>query len=256
MTAVRVQALWRHPVKSMQGEKVDAVQVQERGIAGDRRYGILDRESGTIMSAKRWPQLLEARALQTGPELVVSLPNGETVLGLGAGSDAALSAWLDRPVHLQEATEQTAGTYEIHVDPTDDDTEVRQWTGPQGSFVDSSPVHLLTTASLAAMEATAPPHAWDVRRFRPNMLVTVEADGFVEDDWVGATVHVGDVELDVFKRAGRCAMVGREQPGGLRRDTDVIRALADAHDLCLGVMAKVRRPGTVRTGDIVRVERT
>jgi uncharacterized protein YcbX len=256
VTAVRVQALWRHPVKSMQGERVEAVQVHERGVAGDRRYGVLDRAGGTIMSAKRWPQLLEARALQTGPELVVRLPNGETVLGLGAGSDAALSAWLDRSVHLQEATDETAGTYESRVDPTDDESEVVQWTGPEGSFVDSAPVHLLTTASLAHMTATAPPHAWDVRRFRPNVLIDVDdAEGFVEDDWVGATLYVGDVELHVTKRADRCAMIGREQPDGLRRDTGVIRALAETHDLCLGVMAEVRGPGPVRVGDAVRVER-
>lgn len=252
---MHVQALWRHPVKSMQGEQVDVLQVHERGVAGDRRYGVLDRATGTIMSAKRWPQLLEARALQTGPELVVRLPNGETVLGLGAGSDAALSAWLDRPVHLQEAGEHTAGTYEAHDDPIDDDSDLHQWTGPEGSFVDSAPVHVLTTASLAAMEEEAPPHAWEPRRFRPNLVVAADGASFVEDGWVGATVHVGEVELQVTKRTSRCAMVGREQPGGLRHDTGLIEALQEVHGLCLGILAELRRPGTVRVGDAVRVER-
>ena len=248
MWSVRVHALWRHPVKSMQGERVDEIRITPRGVEDDRRYGVLDRATGTILSAKRYGELLQARALQTGPELVVCLPNGETVLGLGAGSDAALSSWLGRPVHLQEATEHTVGTYELHEDATDDTTPVHQWTGPEGSFVDSSPVHLVTTASLGAVDA-------DVRRFRPNIVVTADDDGFVEDDWVGARVHVGEAALNVLAPCPRCAMVTRAQPGGIERDTGVFRSLAQSHDASLGVLAWVVQPGTVRVGDPVRVER-
>jgi uncharacterized protein YcbX len=232
----------------MQGERVDEVRITPRGVEDDRRYGVLDRATGTIMSAKRHGELLRARALQAGPELVVCLPNGETVLGLGAGSDAALSSWLGRPVHLQEAGEHTAGTYELHEDATDDTTPVHQWTGPEGSFVDTSPVHLLTTASLRAADA-------DVRRFRPNVVIAADDDGFVEDDWVGARVHVGEVVFDVAKRCTRCAMVTRPQPGGLERDLDVFRSLARGHDAALGVLGQVVQPGVVRVGDPVRVER-
>src|SRR5688500_11166373 len=173
----------------MQGERVHEIRSTARGVEDDRRYGVLDRATGTILSAKRYGELLQARALQTGPELVVCLPNGETVLGLGAGSDAALSAWLGRPVHLQEAADTSAGTYEIHEDPTDDSTPVHQWTGPEGSFVDTSPVHLLTTASLDAVRA-------DVRRFRPNVVIASDGEDFEEDDWVGARVHLGDAVLE------------------------------------------------------------
>ncbi|HEX2038698.1 MAG TPA: MOSC N-terminal beta barrel domain-containing protein [Acidimicrobiales bacterium] len=245
---MRVHALWRHPVKSMQGERVEELRITPRGVEHDRRYGVLDRATGTILSAKRDGELLRARALQTGPELVVCLPNGETVLGLGAGSDAALSSWLGRQVHLQEATEHSAGTYELHEDATDDDSPVHQWTGPEGSFVDSSPVHVLTTASLRAAQA-------DVRRFRPNVVVTSDDDGFVEDDWVGALLHVGEAVLQAAKRCTRCAMVTRAQPGGLERDLDVFRSLARDHDASLGVLAWVVQPGVVRVGDAVRVER-
>lgn len=252
MGDVRVVALWRHPVKSMQGERVDALRVLEGGVEGDRHYGVLDRSTGTILSAKREPRLLEARALQTGPELVVCLPNGETVLGLGAGSDTALSAWLGRPVHLQEANVQSAGTYECHVEPDDDESAVVSWTGPEGAFVDLFPVHILTTAALRAMQASAPAHQWDARRFRPNVVIDVEDDGFPEDDWVGSTLRMGDVELMVVNPTGRCAMIGRAQPGGLDRDTGVVRALAGERALQLGAYAVVRSPGEIATG--ARVE--
>lgn len=249
MTVVRVHALWRHPVKSMQGERVDEVRIHDRGVVDDRRYGVLDRSTGTILTARRESRLLEARALQTGPELVVRLPNGETVLGLGAGSDAALSAWLGRPVHLQEAGEHSAGTYETNVDPTDDESEVVEWTGPEGSFVDAAPVHVLTTASLRAMASSSPPHQWDERRFRANVVVAADGEAFVEDEWVGSTLVIGEVELEVTKPTGRCAMVGRAQPGGLDGDIGMVRALAEQRELRLGIYARVRRPGVVRVGD-------
>lgn len=227
---------------------MDEVRVTTRGVEDDRRYGVLDRATGTILSAKRCGELLQARALQTGPELVVCLPNGETVLGLGAGSDAALSSWLGRPVHLQEAAEHTAGTYELHEDATDDTSPVHRWTGPEGSFVDTLPVHLVTTASLAAVDE-------DVRRFRPNIVVTADDEGFVEDDWVGARVDVGGVALEILAPCPRCSMITRAQPGGIERDTEVFRSLALVHDASLGVLARVTKPGVVRVGDPVRVER-
>lgn len=227
----------------MQGEQLDEVRLDDGGVEGDRRYGVLDRQSGCILSAKWEPKLLEARALQTGPELVVKLPTGETVLGLGAASDAALSAWLERPVHLQEAGPTTQGTYQIHIDPTDDESPEFTWSGPPGRFVDEAPVHLLTTASL---------QQWDARRFRPNVVIEVDDDAaFVEDGWVGRRVRIGEVELEVIKRTSRCAMVSRAQPGGIRRDLDVIHTLRAEHNLDLGVHARVVVPGTVRRGDRV-----
>lgn len=251
---VKVVGLNRHPVKSMQGEHVDEVRVDDGGIEHDRRYGILDRRTGCILSAKWEPRLLDAVAIQTGPELVVKLPTGETVLGLGAGSDAALSAWLGRPVHLQEAGPRTQGTYQSHLEPTDDESEEVTWTGPPGRFLDDAPLHLLTTASLRAMEALAASQQWDARRFRPNVVVDAgDERGFVEDDWVGGRLRLGEVEVEVVKRTTRCSMIGRAQPGGIRRDPEVIGTLRSHHDLTLGVHARVVVPGAVRRGDPVDI---
>lgn len=251
---MKVVGLHRHPVKSMQGEHVDESVLDQWGVVDDRRYGVLDRSTGCILSAKWEPRLLDGLALQTGPELVVKLPTGETVLGLGAAADAALSAWLGRPVHLQEAGPETQGTYQIHRDPTDDDSDERTWSGPPGRFLDEAPVHLLTTASLRAMEALAPAQQWDPRRFRPNVVVDVgDESGFLEDDWVGRRIRIGEVELEVIKRTSRCAMVARSQPGGIRRDLEVIRSLRAHHRLHLGVHARVVAAGTVRRGDRVEV---
>jgi uncharacterized protein YcbX len=123
-----------------------------------------------------------------------------------------------------------------------------------GRFLDDASVHVLTTASMRAMEDVAASQQWDARRFRPNVVVDVgEARRFVEDDWVGGRLRIGEVELEVVKRTTRCSMVGRAQPGGIQGDMEVIGALRSHHDLTLGVHAQVVVPGVVRRGDPVDI---
>lgn len=240
--------LWRYPVKSMQGEPRDSVRLDETGIEGDRRFGVLDVASGTIVSAKKDGRLLEARAMLVGVELTVRLPTGETALGTGPAVDAALSAWLGRPVHLVEARPEGRGTFERPEDFEDDGSEPVRWQGPYGSFVDASPVHVLTTASLRAMSAERPDLRWDALRFRPNILVEADGTECVEDDWVGRRIGLGPVELDVRKLCGRCVMTTRAQPGGLARELDIMRHLSAGRSGNLGVLAGVTRGGRVEVG--------
>jgi MOSC domain-containing protein len=248
VAGMKVAGLWRYPVKSMQGEATDSVGLDESGVDGDRRFGVLDAASGTIVSAKKDGRLLEARAMLAGVELTVQLPTGETALGTGPAVDAALSAWLGRTVHLVEARPDGRGTFERPEDFEDDGSEPVQWQGPYGSFVDSSPVHLLTTASLRAMSAERPDLRWDVLRFRPNVLIEADGTDCVEDAWVGRRVVLGQVELEVRKACGRCVMTTRPQPGGLRRELDIMRHLSATRSTNLGVLARVTRGGRVDVG--------
>ena len=238
---MQVLALNRYPVKSMQGERPSAVELDERGVVGDRAHGVLDLGTGRILSAKWEPGLLQAHARQRDDDgaLVLTLPTGETTVGLGARTDEVLSAWLGRPVSLRAAAADTEGTFQSHVDPLDDASEGEEWTGPVGSFRDSAPVHLLTTATLRAMAALAPDSQWDDRRFRANVVIDCDADGFIEDDWVGSSVRIGDTVLEVFKRTGRCSMVARDQPGGVVADPGVVRSLRAHRELKLGVHARL-----------------
>ncbi len=245
---MKVAGLWRYPVKSMQGEARDNVVIDDGGVEGDRRFGVLDPASGTIISAKKDGRLLEARALLVGVELTVRLPTGETALGTGPAVDAALSAWLGRTVHLVEARPGGRGTFECPTDFEDDDSELSRWQGPYGSFVDSSPVHLLTTASLRAMSSERPDLRWDAVRFRPNVLIEADGTGCIEDAWVGRRVLLGQVELRVRKPCGRCVMTTRPQPGGIPRQLDILRHLNAARSANLGVLAQVIRGGRVEVG--------
>jgi uncharacterized protein YcbX len=250
---MKLAAIWRHPVKSLQGEQLSNAEVENDGVRSDRCWGIRDERTDKILTARREPQLLHAAAAlgQSGqPEL--SLPHGTRCLGVGATTDAALSAWLGRPVSLVPAATSQGATAEYFADATDDDSPAREWTMPVGRFVDNMPVLLLTTASLRAGSVSHPGGCWDVRRFRPNLLVEVEGDEWLEDSWCHQTVRVGEVELVPRQPCVRCTMVTRAQPG-LERDLEIYRSLARDHGSNLGVWATVRTPGSVNVGDPVRV---
>jgi uncharacterized protein YcbX len=244
--------MWRYPVKSMQGEALAAAEVGWTGIEGDRRWGVRVETSGTILSAKREGRLLMAQATTAttappGQTVVISLPSGQRLAGVGAVTDAALSAWLGRPVRLVEAGGDTP-TFESQADETNDGSPTVTWTGRPGSFVDSSPVHVLTTASLRAVRGERPDVDWQVPRFRPNLLVDVSGEGRVEDTWVGRRCSIGEVDLEIIKPCSRCVMVTRAQRGGLNRQFDVLSHLSRTAERSFGVLGRVVQPGAVSVG--------
>jgi uncharacterized protein YcbX len=248
-----VAALWRHPVKSLQGEPLTVAAVDEDGLRGDRSWGIRDGATGRILTGRREPRLLAAAAsLGDDGEPAIHLPDGVVVHGAGEATDAALSAWLDRPVSLVTAAGAPGGQAEFFADATDDASQAIEWTMPPGRFVDALPLLVLTTASLRAGHQHHPDGEWDVRRFRPNVLVAVDDDGWVEDGWCGQTVRLGDVEVVPQAPCVRCTMVTRAQPA-LDRDLDIYRTIARHHGGNLGVWSTVRSPGTIRVGDPVEL---
>jgi uncharacterized protein YcbX len=172
--------------------------------------------------------------------------------GIGPATDAALSSWLERPVTLVEATAQPPATAEFFADATDDTSTAVEWTMPPGRFVDAAALLLLTTASLRTAAAQHPTGTWDVRRFRPNLVIDTDGDGWVEDRWCGDVVRIGEVELRPQQPCIRCTMVTRPQPD-IERDLDIYRTIARHHAGNLGVWTGVQAPGTVRVGDPVTV---
>ena len=229
--AMRVLQLWRYPVKSLQGERLDRASITPTGIEGDRAWGIVDRATGYVLTAKRVPELLYASARWVEGRPVVTLP----------GEHDGVAEWLQRDAALVEARPDERGTYEIAEDQFDDDSTIVRWNGPRGSFHDSNrtQVHLLSTASIGE---------WDVRRFRPNVVV----DGAGELDLVGATLRLGTAVLSVAKGTDRCVLTTRAQPGGIARDPEVLRAILRVGG-DLGIGCTVVQPGEVHVGDDVTV---
>ena len=247
-----VAAIYRHPVKSLRGEVVTAAMVTADGLDGDRAWGIQDVETGRILTARREPTLLLAAAMLHDGCAVIELPNGERCTGPGPATDAALSSWLGRSVRLVAATDEPPSRAEYFADATDDTSAAIEWTMPAGRFVDALPMLLLTTASVRKGWSLHPQGHWDVTRFRPNVLIDVDGEGWVEDSWCGRTVHIGTAVIAPVAPCERCTMVTRPQPS-LDRDLNIFKVLARNHGGTLGVWSTVAAPGTISVGDVVQV---
>jgi len=254
-----VESCWLYPVKSMQGHEVDAVQLRPGGVVGDRAWGLRDAESGFVLSAKRFSRLLEA----TGHADRIVLDDGTSVALADPDASQRLSAWLGREVRLAQPDEHQSAAYQMTFDPPDDAAELFEIPTPTGTFLDLADVHLLTTATLAGCAAARPDLDWDVRRFRPNLVVAADADVFVEQQWVGGRLHLGDeAAVDVLMPTVRCAMPLRAQPAlvdapALERQPELFRAMTALNEASpnhLGVYASVVSAGEVRPGDPVRFE--
>jgi uncharacterized protein len=232
----------------LRGERLGAVNVEADGLAGDRQWGVRDEVTGRVLTGRREPRLLEAAAqLGEADEPLIVLPDGFVLDGPGQATDAALSDWLARPVRLVPATREHGDRAEYFADATDDTSAAVEWTMPPGRFVDAMALLVLTTASLRAGAARYPQGDWDVRRFRPNVLVDAAGESWAEDAWCGRAVAIGGVELVPQQRCVRCTMVTRAQ-SALRRDLDIYRTLARHHDGTLGVWTAVRTGGVVSEG--------
>lgn len=230
----RVAEIWRYPVKSVGGELLHSARLDELGVEGDRRWGVVDDHTGLVLTGRREPRLLlaTARLDPDGPVVSVAADGRE----LRSSED--LSEWLGRPVSLTPAGEQ-GGTYENPVD-YENDADWVAWEGPGGAWHDShgARISIVSTGSLGS---------WDPRRFRANLLV--EGDG--EDDLVGSQLEIGGSSLLVTRPITRCVMVTRPQPG-LERDLDVLRAVNRERGGTLAVGALVASPGTVAVGDVLQ----
>lgn len=236
---VDVLELWRFPVKSLQGERVEQARLTRQGIEGDRRWALFDDGTGFGLTARRAPELLFAQAAWRGDDRPsVTLPDGSD-----APDDEALSRWLGRAVTLRPAqTDLGPRRYENLTDAEDEDAAWEPFDGAHGAFHDTegAPVSLLTRASTTG---------WQTRRFRANVVL----DGSGEDELVGSRVKLGQARLDVALRIVRCVMVTRPQPAGIDQDSGVLRTIVRERGSCLSVGAAVVQPGAVRVGDPLQV---
>lgn len=259
--AARVVGLWRYPVKSMGGERCREVAVGAGGVAGDRRYALVDAQTGKVASAKNprlWPRLLDfgARYLESPANghagvVEITTPAGVRRLSSDAAVDAALSDELGRAVRLSTDAPATPVLEEYWPDLDDlaHRDEVTNEQMPARTFFDCASVHVLTTNTLEALARHHPAGGFAVGRFRPNVLVTVDGDHpFPEDDWIGKEITIGAaVVLRVTGPAPRCVMTTLGH-GGLDPDLDVLRTAARVHGAHVGIYAEVVHGGTIAPG--------
>ena len=255
---MRLTQIWRHPVKSFQGEQLTSAVIEESGLHLDRAFGIIDDESGRIMTARRDAALLYGRArVDALGEVVLEIPehgshDAETFSASSPGADSILSSWLGRPVHLAASLDHSPVIAQSFTDPIDESSPLREWQLPKGRFLDSAPLLLITTQTLHDAASLHPRGRWDVRRFRPNLVVDASGAAWLEDSWQGLTVRIGSALITVRKLCGRCTMVTRAQPG-IEADREIFKSLAHVHGATFGVLCDVVSPGTIRLDDEVEL---
>jgi uncharacterized protein len=266
-----VVSLWRYPVKSLMGEELNATAISERGLLGDRAYALVDSSDGKVATAKnprKWPTLFDFRAgfiepprLSANlPPIRITLPDGTIAATQQSDLNQIISNTLNRKVTLNAAERGHVGPvnaeeYWPDMEGLDYRDTVTNFALPEGTFFDCATVHLLTTATLDRLRELYPQGRFEVRRFRPN-IVMEPASGeksFIETSWIGHTLDIGgEVCLSVTGPCARCVMTTLPQ-GDLPRDPGILRAAAQHNQAHVGVYAAVVRGGTIRRGDQVRL---
>jgi len=273
-TSGSVVGLRRYPVKSMMGEELNAVEVSEVGLLGDRAYAIVDLSDGKIASAKnprKWPDLFCFRAAfvdppQSGakvPSVRITLPDGAVVTSDQPDISEILSRALSRKVAFDSAmlsrpsgSIANAEEYWLDMEGLEHRDTVTDFALPEGTFFDTAVVHLLTTATLDRLRDLYPQGRFEAHRFRPNIVVQTKngSGDFVENAWIGKVLAIGDtVRLSVTGPCPRCVMTTLPQ-GDLPKDVGILRAAAQHNQANVGIYASVIRGGKVRRGDSVSLQ--
>lgn len=283
-----ISELWRYPVKSMQGERLDRADVTERGVLGDRAFALIDHSDGRIASAKqprKWGMLLACHATfveppspgRPLPPVAIVFPDGSSTRSDAADVDDVLSRYIGREITLAAVpppnarleqwwpdVEGVAPAEHIEagrIETGDDRHVVTQealgLVSPPGTFFDCGPLHLITNATLTELGRHHAEGAIDRKRFRPNIIIDGAADGFVENQWLGHTLHIGtEVTVSIVLPAPRCVMTTLAQPH-LNADRTVLQIVARTNRVtveklgtwsCAGSYATVTRGGTIAIG--------
>jgi len=229
-----VAELWRYPVKSMLGEPCEKLDLDSRGVLGDRLWAVRDGDGklGSGKNTRRFRRidgLFGFRARYDGTVPVVTFPGGRQVRG-------------DDP-HIDEQLRSVLGRADVGLAR---EAEI--------SHFDQAALHVVTDSSLSRLAAAVTDAAVDARRLRPNLVITTgQPPGFVEDAWVSRTVRIGrNAVVEFTHRTERCVMINNAQDE-LSQSSQVLRAVAGANGLSLGVYATVIRAGMVQLGDEIEM---
>ncbi len=269
-----VVSIWRYPVKSMLGEELNSSYVTERGLVGDRAYALIDQETGKVASAKnprKWRKLFDFRAafIEDPPQAVenilppvrITFPDGTHIFSDQDYIDYNLSSVLGREVRLMRANLEKP-SYEEYwpdIEGLAQREKVTDEAMPPQTFFDIAVIHIFTTSTINRLRELCPEGRFEVRRFRPNIVIesassSGEKNDFIENSWVGKKLIIGeDIVLKVTGPCTRCVMITLPQ-ADLPKDLGILRTVAQYNRVTAGVYASVHRGGTIRRGDQVQLE--
>ncbi|MEO8037563.1 MAG: MOSC N-terminal beta barrel domain-containing protein [Betaproteobacteria bacterium] len=280
-----IKEIWRFPVKSMAGQKLQAAQVGPIGIVGDRLWATRNDTAQEIQGAKKFPELMQCSAKfreepadDRVPHVDITFPDGSVTGSDAPGLAAKLTGLVGKPMSLwpiqppsdlahyrrrpmneQEFGEEMQDIFQREPGEAfpaleQFPKEILEFTSFPGMYFDVTPIHLLTTTSLAHLAGLNPAADWDVRRFRPNFVIEAAngRQGFVETDWIGKDMRIGGVTLHCPGPTPRCGMTTRAQ-NGLPFDKSILRTIVKDAEQNVGLYALVAAAGTIRLGDAVEI---
>lgn len=279
----KISSIYRYPVKSMGGDTLPETSLTTNGIPGDRCWTLKDEERGGIKGGKRFPQLMSMHATlqqepseqNPSPKVTIRLPSKQHVRSSDHDINQRLSDAVGAPVSLwpllpadqlehykrppnPQNFDQTAYFREVFARTEDEPLpdlsvfpkELFIYESSPGTYFDAFPLLLMTTASLAAIQAVTDSSNFDVRRFRPNIVFETAEQGFVENSWVGKRMKIGSAVLSVEAICPRCVMTTHGF-ADLAKDPKVMRHLVQQNNGNLGVYASIAQPGMISAGDVV-----
>ena len=247
------------------GEELNATQIAERGVVGDRVYALVDSATGKVVSAKnpqKWAQLFDCRATFLEPPsrdtvtpVRIVLPDGTFFLSSEDNANQMLSAVLGRQVQLEQVVPPPPILEEYW--PDLEGLPHRQTVTDEAiledTFFDLAPVHLLTTSTLNYLQKCCPTGRFEARRFRPNIAIAppIYEASLLENTWIGHTLAIGEeVRLKITNPCPRCVMTTLPQ-GDLPEDINILKTAMQHNQGNIGVYANILRGGTIRRGDRV-----
>lgn len=242
MTVVaKVAGLYRYPVQSVQGEELSTLAFGSKGVPGDRAFSIADLERNVVahVSAARknyramfnWhARFVSEPVLEKElPVIEIDFADGTAMRSDDAGIDKAISDRLEIDAAL-----------------------VRNNGSRIPILFESSPCHLLTTATLKRLQQEHEAGIFLPARFRPNIFLDAGSEiGFVEQEWIGQEAKIGSVTFDVNDVCKRCALTTRAQ-GDLPDDPGILHSTV-VNKTIAGVYGNVVKAGSMKIGDIVKL---
>ncbi|MGE7368449.1 MOSC domain-containing protein [Neorhizobium sp. NPDC001467] len=235
-TVGKIAEIWRYPVSSLGGELCESTVVGSRGIEGDRQYALFDPASGVVAAPEkepRWRAALFLRSAGSGDAVRIGFPDG---------------CWLDlHDRRLLPMLEAHFG-FKVAIGRYGSECQSTAFLPQIGNRYDLAPLHVITTASLAALQAILPDVTIDQRRFRPNVLIrTGTCAGFAETEWIGRALCLADVTLRATEATKRCGLTLVAQPQ-LEEEPDILRAILRHNKRTLGIYCTVETPGRIALG--------
>lgn len=282
---ITLKTIYRYPVKSMGGHTMTSTQLNERGIPGDRCWAIKDEERGGIKGGKRFAELMgmsaellnEPSPDQVSPPVRMTLADGTLVGSADQDANEKLTEAIGSPVSLwpllpedqlehyqrtppPEGTDFEAAMREMFARAPDEPLPdlslfpeiLIAYESPPGTYFDAYPLLILSESALQSMQDSSAGSAYDVRRFRPNLVIDIAEDGFPEDQWENREAQLGSARLKLEIACPRCVMTTHGF-ADLPKDPTIMRELVQNNGGNLGLYASVIEPGEVSVGDTLEL---